>query len=1517
MYLSQGVDYLGFLNAKLRDLKGWATLANELIQNADDASGATRIALDLTDDAMTVSNDAQFTDCGAVIKPQCAWDIAGDGRKCCDFHAFRRVASGHKRQEEDTTGAFGIGFISVYQITDRPSLRSGRWHWKLNPEASEGERILAEEAESPLGETRFEFPWAREQNALRARLGIEPVPTDVALRMSEELRAALVRAAPFLKRLELLELRRNGGMDFRVECDRDTTSDDILVVANGQSRIWKRLTGAFDQRAVELKSKFGVRIEAKRKSAVTVAVPLDEVPENGLLYAALPTEHQVGLPLLINADFYPSTDRKRILFDADYQGAWNRAAIEAAADAFASSLPKLCGSLKPVDLWQLLSKAQTLAVSVAAGGPSDASFGAFWAKAKPVVQAGELVFMSTESFCTPQAARLNGASKEAVECLPLFEALNLSIVHADLRPYYNVLKEVGVLDLDLDALTSAFHAMGLTDQRDVADVPEWLRSPAHRQSVAQLIDVLLGRVPKDKLAGAQERLLDCSVWLTVGGAVAPASWLWRGDAATRSLFGLLDSDDMWVADDNPDALSRLADAFDLAAAAEVLEGAGAERLQALHSARPGWVTDLIAWIDDRHAELGLQPQLKTRFRALPIWPSGGVLRALDGLSVPGDFADPLKLAQVLDSDVGGSFRTLLLTHLGAKPLDLKTYLTDQVPAAFALDPRPAPETKRALVHLLARHIGQIRDDEAVQRKLRELPLAECEDGEFRLPRLVYLKSPELGLIFGSLGARYIHPSSAGSPGLVDALRWLGISDAPEPLDITLRVDELLRSEPGAAREAMRSLFRGLVDFWPKLVERRDELIELKAKSWLPTSKGTSWLPPTQVYTGFRDFLFQSQAQFLDVPRPVQALAQQRPASGGESLIEFLGIRGEPTSSQVVEHLLHEAKSNAKVNLEVFAFLEQHHADPAIRKLRDQSCLPIEGKGYIKPAQALRGQHAFGRFRHLLAPEWFRFSNLLGVLDVPQEPTAAEAIAVLQELADDYADRRQLSDDDFAINLYCWTLLSAAGGDDHLDRIAKLNGLTVVPSAKRFLRRPDGVFFEDRPGLAGKFDDAVQNHTIRKPEGAWVAMALAGVRDLSKVVETRVVECLDPQESAHWSGVLGERWPLVRRVMASLQEQRPDACPTEPPDVWDSNRLMVCYALGDRVTVAEAVTAILDPESSRLYVVNDRRGVEAAIARELAFMMQPDAGAGLLAAALKELLTADTIAEAAAALSDLGFADVMLGDGAGTSGAPAVGLDATMSPPQGDGDGQPSTTGPDAGIAPTPDSSATGQGGVTGQGGTGVGAAGGPTGPEGGTNGGGNSGTGRPTHGGGAGGTKSPRGEKFVGKSFVQPAREAGDDATDGSGNDRQLDVDRRGTEHVLAHERQQGRDPRKMDHFNEGYDIESLGGDGSVERYIEVKSLSAPWNKSSVMMTPAQFSLAGQKGAQFWLYVVDDLESGKPGLHMIPDPATKVAEYRFDDGWRQAAESKAAPARRSLLTAVAPKRSDVGEVGQVDAKESS
>lgn len=57
-FLGRGINYLGALGARPRDLQGFATLAFELIQNADDAPGATQIRFIVSDTEIVVANDA-------------------------------------------------------------------------------------------------------------------------------------------------------------------------------------------------------------------------------------------------------------------------------------------------------------------------------------------------------------------------------------------------------------------------------------------------------------------------------------------------------------------------------------------------------------------------------------------------------------------------------------------------------------------------------------------------------------------------------------------------------------------------------------------------------------------------------------------------------------------------------------------------------------------------------------------------------------------------------------------------------------------------------------------------------------------------------------------------------------------------------------------------------------------------------------------------------------------------------------------------------------------------------------------------------------------------------------------------------------------------------------------------------------------------------------------------------------------------------------------------------------------
>ena len=157
---NRGINYLGNLGRVLRDLTGFTTLAFELLQNADDAS-ARALQVDVGQDALVVFNDAAFSDCGDqdLTSENCLY-IAGRGHRC-DFHSFRDVASGDKRDRADTTGAFGIGFIAVYQVADRAVLISGGRRWDIDEMRPEASRIIETPAPDAVG-TTFILPWARD-----------------------------------------------------------------------------------------------------------------------------------------------------------------------------------------------------------------------------------------------------------------------------------------------------------------------------------------------------------------------------------------------------------------------------------------------------------------------------------------------------------------------------------------------------------------------------------------------------------------------------------------------------------------------------------------------------------------------------------------------------------------------------------------------------------------------------------------------------------------------------------------------------------------------------------------------------------------------------------------------------------------------------------------------------------------------------------------------------------------------------------------------------------------------------------------------------------------------------------------------------------------------------------------------------------------------------------------------------------------------------------------------------------
>ena len=97
--------------------------------------------------------------------------------------------------------------------------------------------------------------------------------------------------------------------------------------------------------------------------------------------------------------------------------------------------------------------------------------------------------------------------------------------------------------------------------------------------------------------------------------------------------------------------------------------------------------------------------------------------------LPGDFADTLGLAKLVDEDALGGQREFLL-HLGVKKLDFRTYVLNYL--SQALDDEELDPTKRkeALTDL-AKRFGELREDDEVRDKLSSVRLVKCTDGEFR------------------------------------------------------------------------------------------------------------------------------------------------------------------------------------------------------------------------------------------------------------------------------------------------------------------------------------------------------------------------------------------------------------------------------------------------------------------------------------------------------------------------------------------------------------------------------------------------------------------------------------------------------------------------------------------------------------------------------------------------------------------------------------------------------------------
>ncbi|MFI5623462.1 protein NO VEIN domain-containing protein [Nocardioides sp. NPDC051685] len=1451
--LSRTSDHLGVLANVLKDLGGGATLLNELVQNADDAA-ADSIRFTASTEELAVWNSGEFTDCGDQGSLRCAWK--DEGRKSCDLHSFRQVGGRHKEGSSATTGAFGVGFTAVYQVTDHPELVSGGHHLILDESANEQERIQI--CSSGCGRdhqtagTSFYLPWARTDSTLRSGLSVD-VLDDVAIeRLTSALHDNAQGAAVFLT--HVTEIGVSGGGQTttvtRVH-DGDQLLIEVAQVGDGFKPVldtieWLVIEGRAEQ-AGSLKEA-NEQIAADRSDLIQIALPVDDETVIGRIYAGLPTETRAGWRAHINASFFPRQDRKSVEFDLpNFRARWNDMLIEASARIMASRLEDIASSAGYPAAWSFLEAAEKVSRAIPSGEYPE-SFSAYFILAVEAGSTSRIALLADGSVRTPEGC-LVGRASGVGDAMDVLTALGLPLADDSIRSSILQITRsaYGISELTATDIVEALQAKGFTKP--------W-QLPRGSFTTAGQVDKLLvlleqlsgrgGRSDLGKVGAKAVAVIPCR-----DGSYAPAANTFRLSGSDLALFELLDPDVKVADKDRLHELSAgmlaLCRELDVSEALSIFE-ADVEALEAVHS-------DVLDWLE-KHREALEDPAIQGRVRQLSIFPSaGGSLRSLDELSLPSDFQDVIGVAEVVDLKAAAGHENLL-TLLGARRLDAVEYVRRHL-IPSAADGLVALEQLPAVLEFVRVEMPYLDHAGGVQGELSRVPLVLCTDGAVRPAQEVHLASKALDLIDPECPVADL--ASLGSD-ILSTLAWLGVAETPRDDVLCTAAQRIATGDDDPRTDVVLAILDSI--HGPTDGAYPASLTSLRTSTWLPVAGGGR-AAPAEIYATYQAYLFTSQGKHL----ALHVSEQQR----RRGLLQWLGVNLAPTTQMVIAHLLHCAQYGLAVNDQVYRALGEAKEVELVTRLRDRRCIQVSPGEYLEPGKVFWSDPGLGRWARQLPPGQRsneEFYDRVGVTHLPT-PQQIETIlrTISRELGNDPLDEA-----DQGVVHRCWELLEDALSDAerHDETLTVLNHLAPVKSAlndRGLLAQPNRLLFLDGRRIAEKIE-LIRHDLVRRDRTTQRALTTAGVRPAEEVIKTVVDDTLESSSAHALTARLHERAPALRRLLEAQDSDEFDydiqrLAEVEVHVVPDlSIAYHVNYANQRYQTASEAAEAVFLEESAQIMVRSETP--TRSLAREVARCLGPDLDVSGIAPALHEVLSADELSESMALLDEYGVPDLDDTTWGHVETVVSVEADDDL----GDWAGTP----PGSLVeAPEADASDTGVGETQAIGSISETTDGDR--PERST---------RKTRGAGSEHRRKPGGgRRDYMYSYVrhdernrEHGEEYGDEAPDNSS------VDAAGVRRVLGYERSCGRIPEEQDHSNPGFDILSHNTAGEVVRRIEVKSIRASWTTFGVWLSARQLDENREKD-DFWLYVVEHAEDDDAyAIHRIKDPLRHVTKFGFDKGWQ-------------------------------------
>jgi hypothetical protein len=1521
-------DLIGTIKSHLEALQGYDVMALEIIQNADDAK-ADEIVFDITKEGLMVWNSGAFSYCGNLSDRICR--LQQTEKYACDFHRIKKVASGGKLKKSENIGRFGIGFVSTYQIADHPEIRSAGVKLVLLPETENAAVQTVPETDG----TTFFLPWATDPNTdARQALGVSHVSPAHIDQLTNDIQSVLRKSLLFLRHVRKAEVRRDGKL--LLGCDLDRGDNSSLVVSirpTGLVEHW-RILRADAKVAAEKLYPSHPRLEAlNRGTGISIGLRLAPEPlSEGYLYAFLPTEQSTGLPLHINADFFPESDRKAVVFAGhQHQQAWNEMLIDAAATELARDPEGLMQMLGHAQLWQIIGRSYDLARSQ--HHPS--CFAKFWERVKATGSQSRIALAQDGTTLPPNAVLLPRSQLNELQVNALGE-MNGRVVIEDLRPYQNALNQLGAPILTLERLTNLMATAFASHEAGVMEISDEKVDGFYRPLWSIVNDLLPEQTNTPnptviKLQGIPFVLTEDSYLVTINQSYLAqhplradqvASLLPRLAILSRHILGF-------------PRIASLVNSLELATIASHLKSEIeiSESAEDVISNEKAHLRDLYSIFADLDRQSSLDRSVYQILRSLPIWLSGKGLIKADQALLPGNFNDPTGQADLLDpSALTDSAREFVSNKLGVKSQTIETFVQTVLPRFFDEDgPIDASKYQR-LVTELAEHPSLINDDN-IRRLLASLPFIPTQDGNWSKPSNTYRRTDELVRVLGDATHLWVDPTRIpNARSVYSFLDELGIRRSPIARHLVDRIlyiaKKFLPTED--AIRASGEAFYVLCDnyeAWKDKSAFQDAIADLKEVDCFPgDGDEENWYSASNLYAPYRSEAFRSQVSILDYTS--NRLKR-------EFLVE-LGIETEPETDLVIKHLLYCAERNVDPHLFTYQILNERakDSDSEIQQLRNKRCIHVESqKSFVRPNQVYWTAQQLGRFAFSIPAKLEGFKPLFSAIGVKNAPDTGDYVDLLLDVVGEYFEQgNPIVGADRGVYEACLNGIVTADSDEKLED-AELTRLQQSPSILNLLGQathPDELLLQDSEWHAAFFNGELNRALCKPSPELWPLLERVGVRRLSKCAEV-ALEFVDGERRPEttFADKLLERSEVLARLLhnksTSVRKKIANSLSELSAFSYDVVRIQTTVNLGENTVNAppSSTQAFFDINQGHLILarpVGDRSWAHALNALFHQLMPEePGSEISMLTLSIRPLM-AMPVEDAHRELTDAGipFIDaeqvngqyedltspelddigssgesdsepevVSLSDApwpANPAGSPENPAATTNKP----NESNPSLNSPDSPVQKTAQTKPSTSTNAT------VGT------DEKQLYGGGH----RSSSVNSGGSQKSrPKHKEQWDRRLLSYVRKKSDSETDSENQDNPsehnlaVEVIARGA--VCAYEKARGRVAEQMPQTHPGYDIISRNPITGEDRFIEVKGVNGEWNQTGVGLSRLQFSNAQDYGDRYWLYVVEFVAAPQhTRVHPIRSPATQVTSFMFDGNWRDAvADERADPALAFIVGA--------------------